>query len=183
LPSLGTHKSRAKRLLPSIGASVRRAPATLPSWPRSPTCLRRTRVTDCRRWPAILFPHWFAGCDKEDRTTTLPSLSQERFRYQVRTTDGDSGTRNHQCDSCDRECSRPLPNEFHADFEGTHFPRLVRFASGASLVRAGAGSSTELCIADISSSRAAIMSAAKRQSSSLRPYFSSARATSIAPCW
>jgi len=125
LPSLGTHKSRAKRLLPSMGASVGRAPAALPSWPRSPACLRRTRVTGCRWWPAILFPHWFAGCDKEDRTTTLPFLSQERFRYQVRTTDGDSGTRSHQCDSCDRECSRPLPNEFHKDVEGTHFPPLV----------------------------------------------------------
>ena len=50
---------------------------------------------------------------KEGRTAALPFRSQERFRYYVWTTDGYSGTRRYHRDCCDRECSRPLPNEFH----------------------------------------------------------------------
>jgi hypothetical protein len=54
-----------------------------------------------------------AGCDQEGRTTALPFRSQERFGYHVWTTDGYSGTRRQHRDRCDRECSPPLPNEFH----------------------------------------------------------------------
>ena len=54
-----------------------------------------------------------ADCNQEGRTAALPFRSEERLRYHLWTTDGDSGTRRNHGDNRERECSRPLPNEFH----------------------------------------------------------------------
>ena len=76
------------------------------------------------RWRAILLPHWNTGRDQKDRTTALPFVSQDRFRYLLWMTNGDGDARGHHRDCGDREYSRPLPNEFETDFEKTHFPAL-----------------------------------------------------------
>jgi hypothetical protein len=56
---------------------------------------------------------WRADCNQEGRTAALPFRSEERLRYRLWTTDGDSSTRHNHGDYRNREYSRALPKEFH----------------------------------------------------------------------